>query len=122
MDGGGHWAAVSVVLAIVAGTGVVRQCTEDVVEHASLGTFNVLPDPLPPGRPGELIRQERLRGAPDGAVAWRVLYHSTDLDGTPIGVSGIVVAPDGRPPAGGWPVVSWAHPTTGAFGRCAPSE
>lgn len=110
------------VLAVLAGTGIVRQCSEDVVEHDTLGTFNVLPDPLPAGSPGELIRSERLLGAPDGAIAWRVLYHSTDLGGTAIGVSGIVVAPTAPAPPGGRPVVSWAHPTTGAQGSCAPSE
>ena len=110
------------LVAVLATSGIVRQCSDDVVEHETLGTFNVLPDPLPSGQPGSLIRSERLLGAPNGAVAWRVLYHSTDLDGTPIGVSGIVVAPDLPPPDGGWPIVSWAHPTTGALGRCAPSE
>jgi hypothetical protein len=95
------------VLAVLAATGIVRQCTEDVVEHEVIGSFNLLTDPLPPGRPGRLIRSERLVGAPDGAIAWRVLYHSTDLDGAPIGVSGVVVAPDRPPPADGWPVVSW---------------
>lgn len=110
------------ILAILAATGVIRQCSEDVVEHETIGTFNHLPEPLPAGAPGELIRSERLLGAPDGSIAWRVLYHSTDLNGTPIGVSGIVVAPTAPPPPGGWPIVSWAHPTTGAYGVCAPSE
>ena len=109
------------MLGLLVGTGIVRQLPEDELEHATIGTFDVLPDPLPPGQPGELIRSERLLGAPDGAVAWRVLYHSTDLDGNPIGVSGIVVAPDRVAPEKGWPVVSWAHPTTGAYGTCAPS-
>lgn len=115
-------AGVAALLAVLAFTGVLRQCGEDVAEHATLGTFDVLPDPLPAGRPGELIRSERLLGAPDGAVAWRVLYHSTDVHGRDIGVSGLVLAPDRPAPEGGWPVVSWAHPTTGASGRCAPSQ
>ena len=112
----------AVVLAVLVATGILRQCSEDVVEHATIGTFYELPDPLPARAPGTLIRSERLLGAPDGAIAWRVLYHSTDLEGHDTGVSGIVMAPDRPPPAGGWPVVSWAHPTTGARGRCAPSE
>jgi alpha-beta hydrolase superfamily lysophospholipase len=110
------------VLAVLAVTGVMRQCAEDVVEHETLGSFDVLPDPLPDGPPGQLIRSERLLGAPDGAIAWRVLYLSTDVHGEAIGVSGIVVAPTRAAPSGGWPVVSWAHPTTGSRGRCAPSE
>jgi pimeloyl-ACP methyl ester carboxylesterase len=117
------WITVAAaVLAVLAVTGIVRTAISDVAEHETLGSFNVLPSPLPPGPPGSIIRSERLLGAPDGAVAWRVLYHSTDLEGRDIGVSGVVVAPSRWAPSGGWPVVSWAHPTTGAYGRCAPSE
>jgi len=36
-------------------------------------------------------------------------------------VSGLVIVPNGTAPAGGWPVVTWAHPTTGMTGNCAPS-
>jgi acetyl esterase/lipase len=36
-------------------------------------------------------------------------------------VSGIVIVPAGQAPAGGWPIVAWAHPTTGVVPRCAPS-
>ena len=50
-----------------------------------------------------------------------MLYTSTDPEGAPIAVSGVVVAPDGGPPEGGWPVVAWAHGTTGVDRRCAPS-
>jgi len=67
------------------------------------------------------VRSERLLGAPDGSEAWRVLYRSTDQSGAPMVVSGIVVAPIGAAPDGGRTVVSWAHPTTGAAKRCAPS-
>jgi len=37
-------------------------------------------------------------------------------------VSGVVVAPAGPAPSGGRAVVAWAHPTTGAASRCAPSN
>ncbi|HEY6800805.1 MAG TPA: lipase family protein, partial [Agromyces sp.] len=49
------------------------------------------------------------------------LYHSTDLDGNDILVSGVVAAPDAPAPDGGRTVVSWGHPTTGTTERCAPS-
>ncbi len=32
-----------------------------------------------------------------------------------------MAAPLGEPPAGGWPVVAWAHGTTGVARRCAPT-
>ena len=73
-----------------------------------------------PGVPGSIIRSEPIE-AFAGAKAWRVLYRSTGLSNESIAVSGIVVAPDKAPPAGGYPLVAWAHPTTGIARRCAPS-
>ncbi len=87
--------------------------------------FYRLPDPLPlpQGPPGRLIRATRIAGPASlpGARAWAVLYHSRSADGRDVAVSGLVVAPPGRPPAGGWPVLAWAHATTGLADRCAPS-
>src|SRR6185437_8751422 len=51
-----------------------------------------------------------------------VLYRSTSFDGKPIAVSGTVAIPKGNPPPGGWPVVSWAHGTTGIADECAPTR
>ena len=110
------------VIALLAGAcSAGRQGTEDVIEHRTEGTFDTLPNPLDPAPPGTLIRSERLLGAPDGAEAWRVVYHSTDLNGADIGVSGTVVVPNGPAPSGGRTVVSWAHPTTGSEPPCGPS-
>ncbi|GGF71918.1 lipase [Azorhizobium oxalatiphilum] len=74
------------------------------------------------GPPGTLIRMQPKWGAPDGAMAYRVLYRSTGLKGEPIPVSGVVIIPPGPPPPGGRPVVAWAHPTTGVVPKCAPSR
>jgi acetyl esterase/lipase len=73
------------------------------------------------GRPGSIIRQEPSTRAPLGATAHRVLYRSTGLNGEPIAVSGTVIVPAGAAPAGGWPIVAWAHPTSGIEPPCAPS-
>jgi acetyl esterase/lipase len=73
------------------------------------------------GPPGTLIRQEPMLGAPDGAAAYRVLYRSTNPEGGPIAVSGVVIVPASPVPEGGRPIVAWAHPTTGIVPRCAPS-
>ena len=62
-----------------------------------------------------------MKGAPPGARAWRVIYTSTGLDGRPIEVSGVVIAPDTPAPLAGRNVVAWAHPTTGVARDCAPS-
>jgi pimeloyl-ACP methyl ester carboxylesterase len=63
-------------------------------------------------------RDPRISGADRRAV----VYHSTGVNGRDIAVSGVVFVPAGTAPRGGWPVVSWAHGTTGMADRCAPSE
>jgi pimeloyl-ACP methyl ester carboxylesterase len=73
------------------------------------------------GPPGTIIRSEPMPFAPAGAQADRVLYRSTGLSGEPIAVSGVIVVPPGPAPAGGRPIVAWAHPTTGVVPHCAPS-
>jgi acetyl esterase/lipase len=73
------------------------------------------------GPPGTIIRQESMFGAAAGAASYRVLYRSTRPDGAPIAVSGVIIVPAGTPPAGGWLIVAWAHPTTRIVPRCAPS-
>jgi alpha-beta hydrolase superfamily lysophospholipase len=80
------------------------------------------PDPLSAGvRPGDILRTDPLAGAPDGSKAWRILYVSTGLDGRPLAISGVVIVPEGVPPAGGRGVVAWGHSTTGVAANCAPS-
>jgi pimeloyl-ACP methyl ester carboxylesterase len=73
------------------------------------------------GPPGTIIRSEPMLFAPAGAQAYRVLYRSTGLSGESIAVSGVIVVPPGPAPAGGRPIVAWAHPTTGVVPHCAPS-
>ncbi len=76
------------------------------------------------GKPGTLLRQEA--GPSDLANAGRsvrLLYVSTDgLGGKDkVPVSGVLYLPKGEPPAGGWPLLAWAHGTVGVADVCAPS-
>ncbi len=80
-----------------------------------------VPQPLPPGEPGEIIDIEELDLGED-YVGYRVLYHSRSLRGDDIAVSGFVATPAGEPPPGGWPLVAYAHGTTGTADVCAPSH
>lgn len=73
------------------------------------------------GPPGSLIRVEGMQIALTDAHVYRILYRSTGLDGATIPVSGMVIVPYADPPAGGWPVIAWAHPTTGIAQHCAPT-
>jgi alpha-beta hydrolase superfamily lysophospholipase len=111
--------ALSIVAVMVAD--VERRVIVGELEQAGDSTFYALPDPLPAGEPGEVIRQEPILSAPLGSTAWRVVYHSRDARGRDIPVSGVVLVPDWPAPARGRTVVSWAHPTTGAAAHCAPS-
>ncbi|MFC7475923.1 alpha/beta fold hydrolase [Dankookia sp. GCM10030260] len=86
--------------------------------------FYLPPDPLPPGARGAVIRSRPLAAEaalPSAARNLLVLYRSTDAQGKPAAVSGTVAIPPGTPPAGGWPVITWAHGTTGLASACAPS-
>src|SRR3954451_12526779 len=51
-----------------------------------------------------------------------VLYRSTDAAGEPDAVSGTITVPKGKAPKGGWPILTWAHGTTGIADSCAPSR
>src|ERR1700687_870620 len=88
-----------------------------------LTKFYDTPNPLPAGKPGELIRSEPFDGydLPYEISAVRILYHSRSPSGEDVAVSGVVLVPDGTPPAGGWPVIAWAHDFIGSARQCAPS-
>lgn len=78
------------------------------------------------GPAGRLIRSEPLSPALAPKAAGRsvrILYTSTNGFGgrRPIATSGAIYLPPGEPPAGGWPVIAWAHGTTGIADICAPS-
>ena len=94
----------------------------EVEEFAGpVDAFYEVPDPLPAGEPGDLIRTMPIE-APAGEVGLRVMYHSTDATGDDRAVTGTMYYPTAEPPEGGWPVVAWAHGTSGLAASCAPSR
>ena len=88
-----------------------------------LTKFYDTPNPLPADKPGKLIRSEPFDEyvLPYQISAIRILYHSRSPRGEDVAVSGVVLVPDGTPPAGGWPVIAWAHDFIGSARQCAPS-
>src|ERR1700676_3702268 len=68
-----------------------------------LTIFYHTPRPLPPGKPGELIRSEPIDqyNLPYELSALRILYRSRTANGKDVAVSTVVLIPDGKPPAGG---------------------
>jgi acetyl esterase/lipase len=75
------------------------------------------------GKPGDLIRSMEFDGyvITQGTKATRILYGSTNSQGGLAVSSGVVLVPPGEPPEGGWPVIAWAHGTSGVDRTCAPS-
>ncbi len=129
-------AALVIILTLVVGTGLAgcgsaavtgTQGQQSVSASATTHgptAFYVPPNPLQPAPPGTLIRDQIVRGAggvPSDATLWRILYHSRTISGADVAVSGYVAVPPTPPPAGGYPVLTWAHGTTGAAVQCAPS-
>lgn len=76
----------------------------------------------PEGKLGQVIKQEAIATSVKGVRAWRIAYISSDISGRKTIATGLVVAPMGPAPAGGRPVMSWAHGTTGAAQNCGPSQ
>lgn len=70
------------------------------------------------------VRNKPLTGTmalPSAAKNTLLLHRSSDPDGRPIAVSGTLSLPKGTPPAGGWPIITWTHGTTGIAPVCGPS-
>ncbi|MEZ3161559.1 lipase family protein [Microbacterium sp. BWT-B31] len=115
-----RWArtiAAVVVLVLAIGAGAVSASLREgspVVDDFYAAARDV------PGEPGRLIRAEPFaRGIPGNARGWRILYTTTNGDGSPAVASGLVVVPaDG---GGDYPVIDWTHGTTGFAQQCAPS-
>jgi alpha-beta hydrolase superfamily lysophospholipase len=88
---------------------------------AGLPAFYGVPDPLPAGKPGEVIKSEPVTVPALHGTMQRVMYHSQSIQGKDIPVTGLIAVPSAPPPPGGYPVISWAHGTTGIADTCAPS-
>lgn len=93
--------------------------------------FYTPPDPLPPGKPGDLIRSEpsHLVLEPSGqlgafvADGTRIMYRSTGPLGQPTAVTGTYFEPHNPwPGQGPRPLISYAVGLYGLGDQCAPSR
>ncbi|MGV0626861.1 alpha/beta hydrolase family protein [Mycolicibacter minnesotensis] len=79
-------------------------------------------EPVPAA--GTLIRSVPLAPALSvsaAADAFRILYATVDQHDRPAVSTAAVFVPRGAAPAGGWPVIAWAHGTVGLGDDCTPS-
>src|SRR3954451_2709092 len=87
--------------------------------------FYTPPAKLPGSKHGDAIWARKLKGpaALKSAGSNRlILYRSQRADGKATAVSGVVSIPKGKAPKKGWPVITYAHGTTGIADQCAPSR
>ena len=111
----------SAILISLFSNGIAAADEKSYPEPPKGKTVYDAPDPLPPGKHGDLIWATEIKTEIPGARAWRVLYRSTDIKDVAVPVSGLVIAPAGKRPGKGRPVVSYAHGTAGIARNCAPS-
>lgn len=78
--------------------------------------------PIPaPGVPAVTVPLDPALSLPDASRAERTAYGTLDQHGQPAIATSATFLPHGTPPPGGWPVIAWAHGTTGLGDDCAPS-
>lgn len=89
----------------------------------SVEAFYEVPDTLPAGPHGTLIRYQPMDDYDiPGATTYRILYRSESVQGDPIAVSGMASVPTADAPADGRPMITISHGTTGIADACAPSK
>ncbi|HEX3783494.1 MAG TPA: lipase family protein [Pseudonocardiaceae bacterium] len=120
--------AAAAVLAVATLTGLAVPASANTVSaSANAATPSTSVPEVAYGAPGTLLAAQAVTDLDPSLVAlgaheWRVWYTSrSGLNNRPVIVSGMVIAPAGSAPAGGWPVIAWAHGTTGVADDCAPS-
>ena len=128
-------AVLMTALSVQAGAPVAA-VTGPTVGDGGVSAFYSWQDALP-AQPGVMLREETLPESQYQAAAaqnFRILYSSTSGRGDTgdrvgaargghdrITVSGTLYLPQKPTPKGGWPIVAWAHGTTGIADVCAPS-
>lgn len=124
MSPGARLVAALLVLATACGTSTDPGTSTTVAPRTptSPATDTTTTTAVTPADLGEVTADEAL--AADGVPGrvHRVRYRSRSTVGEDIVVSGLLAVPDGPAPDGGWPVLAWAHGTTGVADRCAPSR
>ncbi|KAK3368283.1 Alpha/Beta hydrolase protein [Podospora didyma] len=83
--------------------------------------------------PGSLLKIEYATDlsnylVPNSLTMSRIMYTTTDLNGTVLPVSAYIlwpytsITPSNKPGSAQFPLVAWAHGTTGNFAACGPSN
>lgn len=116
--------ALSLIMAVAPGAASAASKSKIRKGPAGLRFYNP-PKSLPGKTHGDVIWARKLTGGAalkNASSNTLVLYRSIGVQGTPVAVSGTVSIPKGKAPKKGWPVITYAHGTTGIADSCAPSR
>jgi dipeptidyl aminopeptidase/acylaminoacyl peptidase len=130
-----HRSSVTIGVLVVAIMTLGLGCSEDGSDDASGAapastststpttlTFYRPPTVLADGAPGDVLSAEPIAlDASLPGTGQKITYVSTTPSGDLVPVTGVLIQPLTPAPSGGYPVVSWAHGTTGLGDQCAPS-
>ncbi|HYI36368.1 MAG TPA: alpha/beta fold hydrolase [Thermoleophilaceae bacterium] len=113
----------AIALALTAAAPASAATTKPLKAPSGLAFYKP-PAKLPGKTHGDVIWSRAATGKSKlkGADTRLVLYRSVGVRGKAVGVSGLVSVPRGKAPKGGFPVVSWAHGTTGIADKTAPTR
>jgi pimeloyl-ACP methyl ester carboxylesterase len=130
------WAAIAIAV-VVVGTVLLAllaapsQTLDVAAAPAAAADTNITKSPdiptfydvfdTPTQPPGTMVKSEVILGSPEGTKAYRFIYHSRDLNGANTVVSGVFITPTTPAPEGGFPLVTYAHGTTGSNRHCGIS-
>ena len=125
-----------VAAGVVAGALLLGSCAA-IPDEQGAGVPPLTPLPRPvvtlsavlTAERGEILGRQDILSSVDptiaaqASVALRSRYRSANgLTGAPTEVSGSFFVPKGSPPPGGWPIIAFAHPTTGVTHGCGLSS
>ena len=113
----------ALALALLAAAPASAATTKELKAPSGLAFYKP-PAKLPGKTHGDVIWSRPATGKNrlSGAITRLVLYRSVGARGKAVGVSGLVSVPKRKAPKGGFPVVSWAHGTTGIADKTAPTR
>ncbi|WP_234799561.1 lipase family protein [Mycobacteroides abscessus] len=103
--------AIVLVAASACGANIAPAASSGNEDEAGYG--GLLIRTATPGFAGEF--------APTGSQVQDYSYLSVTPNGAPVEVSARLYTPRGKAPAGGWPLVAYAHGTSGVVRHCAPT-
>ncbi len=103
---------------------IITACTSfSAFSEVSLPPFYESASKIKPeGKLGQVIKKEKVATKIPGAQAWRIAYISSDVNNLKTISTGLLIAPAGKAPKEGRPIVSWSHGTTGSAQNCGPSQ